>query len=124
MMLILTVSGCITSNTNVPTSTPTPTPTATLTPTTTPSPAPTPLAVDNIVGLWGGSYNSTNYSIQIFDDGKLIYNEGGNQAKGGWEKIDEKQYLIGISIYDSVITLNDNMTFKWGDKGIIFTKKT
>jgi len=123
MILILTVSGCITNNGNVPT--PTPIPTATPVPTTTPSPTPTPLAGDNIVGLWEGSNRSINYSIQFFEDGKLIYNEGGNMAKGGWEKINKTQYLVGISSSDTVITLSENMTqFKYGDKGVIFTKKT
>lgn len=64
------------------------------------------------------------YSIECFEDGKLVYTENGIMARGGWEKIDEKQYLVGISIYDSVVTLSDNMTqFQWGEKGIIFTRK-
>jgi hypothetical protein len=121
IILILTVSGCITINLNVPT----PTPTATPVPTTTPSPTSTFPASDKIVGLWEGSINSINYTIQFYNDGTLMYNDGGNLAKGGWEKIDEKQYLIGIMISDTVITLNDNMTqFNWGAKGIIFTKRT
>lgn len=119
-MLILTASGCINSILNGPT----PTPVATLSPSTTPSPTSTPLAEDNIVGLWEGSYKSIDYSIQFFKDRTLIYDEGGNQAKGSWERIDKNQYQIGILIYDTVITLNDNMTFMWGDKGIVFTKKT
>jgi hypothetical protein len=45
-------------------------------------------------------------------------------AKGGWQKIDEKQYLIGVTISDTVVTLNNNMTFYWGTKGIFFTKTT
>jgi len=117
MILILTVSGCINLNA--------PTPTATPMPPTTPSPMSTPLSEENIIGLWEGSYHSVNYSIQFFEDGKLIFNQGGNIAKGGWQKIDEKQYRVGIEISDSVITLNDNMTqFIWGVNGIVFTKKT
>jgi hypothetical protein len=124
MTIILTVSGCINSNGNLPTPTPTPAPVSTPMQTTTPSPTFTFPAVDNIVGLWEGYKNSTNYSIQFFNDGKLIYDEGGNSGKGGWEKIDEKRYLMGILISDTVITLNDNMTqFNWTAKGIIFTKK-
>lgn len=119
VIFILTVSGCITINMNGPT----PTPTATPTSTTTPTPTATFPAADNIVGLWEGSKNSVNYSIQFFNDGKLIYDEGGNLANGGWQKKDGKQYLIGITISDTMITLNDNMTFYWGVKGIFFTKK-
>jgi hypothetical protein len=123
MMLILTASGCITFNVNVPTSTPIPA--VTPMPTTTTSPASTFPAVDTIVGLWEGSKNSAKYSIQFFNDGRLMYNEAGNMAEGTWVKIDYKQYRIRILISNTVITLNNNMTqFTWGDKGIIFTKKT
>jgi len=123
IIFILTVSGCVTNNADVPT--PTPIPTATPAPTTTPSPTSTFPAVDNIVGLWEGYKNSTNYSIQFIDDGTLIYDEGGNLGKGGWQKIDEKRYLMGILISETVITLNDNMTqFNWTAKGMNFTRKT
>jgi hypothetical protein len=94
-------------------------------PTTTPSPTWTFPPVDNIVGLWEGSNKSVNYTIQFFNDGTLSYDEGGNLANGGWVKKGEKQYLIGIMISETVVTLNDNMTqFNWGAKGINFTKKT
>lgn len=123
MMLILTVSGCITFNGNTPTSTPIPT--ATPVPTTTLSPTSTFPGADNIVGLWEGSKNSAKYSIQFNNDGTLMYNEAGNMAQGTWVKIDYKQYRIRILISNTVVSLNDNMTqFNWGDKGIIFTKKT
>jgi hypothetical protein len=93
-------------------------------PTTTPAPTSTPLTEGSIVGTWEGYNNSVNYSIQFFEDGKLVYNEGGNLARGGWQKIDNRRYLVGVMISDTVITLNDNMTqFKWGDNGVNFTKK-
>ena len=121
IMLILTLSGCITINLNAPT----PTPVAAQTSTTTPRPTSTPLAVDNIVGIWEGSKNSNSYSIQFSGDGTLIYNDGGNLAKGAWVKINERQYKISILSSDTVITLDDNMIqFNWGPKGVIFTKKT
>ncbi|OPY30972.1 MAG: hypothetical protein A4E28_00062 [Methanocella sp. PtaU1.Bin125] len=61
--------------------------------------------------------------MEFYEDGKVLYNEGGNMAIGLWEKIDEKQYSVEILIYNSVITLDDRLTqFQWGDKGIIFTK--
>jgi hypothetical protein len=125
MILTLTVSGCITFNVNVPTSTPTPIPTATPVPTTTPSPGSTFPATDKIVGLWEGHKNSAYYSIQFNNDGTLLYDEAGNMAQGAWEKIANNQYRIRILISNTVITPNNNMTqFNWGDKGIIFTKKT
>jgi hypothetical protein len=124
-ILILIVSGCVTVNVNVPTATNSPAPTATPLPASIPSPTWTFPAVDHIVGLWEGSNNSINYSIQFLNDGKLIYNEDGNTGNGGWQKINEKQYLMGILISDTIITLNDNMTqFNWSTKGINFTKKT
>jgi hypothetical protein len=86
---------------------------------------PTLPAKAAIIGLWDGHYKSVNYTIECFEDGKLFYNEGGNMANGRWEKIDEKQYSLLIMSYSSVITLNDNMTqFVWGDKKIVFTKRT
>ena len=119
-ILILTVSGCIIVNLNAPT----PAPTATPIPATTPAPTSTSRS-DNIVGLWEGSYNSVNYSMQFFADGKLTYDQGGNIAKGGWQKRDKNQYLVGILISDTVITLNDDMNqFTWGVNDIVFTKKT
>lgn len=119
VILILAVSGCICINGNVAT----PTPTANPLSTTTPS--PTSSADAAIVGLWEGHYKSVDYSMEFYEDGKFFYNEGGNMAIGRWEKIDEKQYQVHILIYNSAITLNDDKTqFVWGDKEIIFTKRT
>jgi hypothetical protein len=115
MMLILTVSGCINNNTNVPT--PTPIPSTTPISSTTPSPTSTFPGGDTIVGLWEGSKNSAKYSIQFNNDGTLLYNEAGNMAQGFWQKIDNKQYKIRILASNPVIALNNNMTrFNWEER--------
>jgi hypothetical protein len=92
-------------------------------PTTTPSPASQ--TGGNIVGLWEGSKNSVNYTMQISGDGTLIYNEDGNMAKGAWVKRGDNQYTIGILNYDTNVTINTTTNqFNWGPKGVNFTKKT
>ena len=63
--------------------------------------------------------------MEFFEDGKLIYEENRIKASGGWEKINDTHYLIGVTTYDSVVTLNDRKNqFVWGEKQITFTKKT
>lgn len=133
MILILAASGCISLNGDVATPTPAPTatpiPTATPTPKPTPSPTatptPTPSPEWTIVGLWKGSDDYLSYSMEFFGDGKLIYIENSIMARGGWEKINDTHYLVGVSTYDSVVKLNDRKNqFVWGDKQIIFTKRT
>ncbi|OPY30971.1 MAG: hypothetical protein A4E28_00061 [Methanocella sp. PtaU1.Bin125] len=139
VLLVLAVSGCIINNgkvtTPAPTPTPTPTPasmptvppapTVTPLPVTTPAPTPTPSPEWTIVGLWEGNDQYMSYSMEFFADGKLIYEENRIMASGGWIKINDTHYLVGVSTYDTVVTLNDRKNqFVWGEKQITFTKRT
>ena len=146
LMFILAVSGCIRINVGVPTPTPTPTymptpvstptpapkptPTPMPEPTATPTPTPTPIPVDNIVGLWETHYNSAYCSIEFFQNGTCIINEG-LIFPGLWKKTDDTHYVIDTSVKDPgkvhstpIILNNDMNTLYYGDVGIAFTKKT